>query len=253
MGDPRLAIAGVIDEGGRREHLVVVDPFVLDAHEVTVGALRASGVAARDALGRIYDPREELGVGTVCTFRSAPSENDALPVTCVSHRIASAFCASLGKRLPTEAELERVASNGGERPYVWGFDVPACGDAAFGHGDAGPCGGPTLPSSSGQGARDRVSYGGVEVVDLAGNVAEWAQDRWNRDEERCFPAGVLENPLCTTDSTEDGPAWVARGTSFRRAEIAPAALRLLVYTGTEQEGVSDELGFRCARSTIPPR
>lgn len=246
MGDPALDVVATPDEGGRVEHLVVLDPFFFDRREVTVAELRAANVAEVDALGKRYDPADTLGPDSICTYTDQPGPNDTLPVTCVSHHVAEQYCAKQGKRLPTEAEFAFVAGGLESRPYVWGSDPPACGDAVF--GASGPCPG-ARPLAAGSGKRDRFTVGAAEIVDVAGNVSEWVVDLWNRDDDPCFRASILRNPRCETPSERDGKAWIVRGGAFASgAATTRAAVRSrLEYDRGETRAVNDSIGFRCAR------
>ena len=246
MGDPSLDVVATADRGGLVEHLVTLDPFFLDRSEITVAALRDAGIAEHDENGRRFDPADTLGPGTHCTYSDEAGPSDTLPVNCVSHRLAEAYCARLGKRLPTEAELAFVGSGLGSKPYVWGNDPPACDDAVFDRGGTCPGAGPLAPGS---GRRDRLSVSGIDVVDLAGNVSEWAADLWNRDDDPCFRASILTNPRCETPSERDGRAWLVRGGAFAFGTVhTRAALRVRVeYDRGETRAVSDGVGFRCAR------
>src|SRR5205085_185283 len=76
-----------------------------------------------------------------CTWTLGPSASDPddehakLPLNCVGWDTARAYCHLLGKDLPTEAQLEFLASGRGfEFSYAWGEDDPDCGDTVWGRG-----------------------------------------------------------------------------------------------------------------------
>ena len=248
LGDPRIDFTGAIDMQGGVERLVVLSPFFLDDREVTVGAFRASGLEERTQSGAVFNPRP-AGGGDFCTYRETPGPDDTLPVNCVTWRLAEAYCVSQGKRLPTEAELAYAASGLGEHSYVWGEDIPVCGDAVFERGDAdGACATLGLgPTSAGQGARDRLDPGGGMVFDLAGNLMEFAADFWQLDEEPCwFGSGVLRDPLCDEPSALDRIGRTVRGGDFTDPPLfLRAALR--TYMLGESKATNEQVGFRCAR------
>jgi formylglycine-generating enzyme required for sulfatase activity len=248
MGDPRLDLSAAGDLDGSLERLVVLAPFYLDAAEATVAAFRASGLAISLTPGVSDDPHE-AGTGIPgCTYTTAPGANDAHPVNCLSWTRAAAYCGARGKALPSEAQLEFAAGGRRAERYPWGEDEPRCEDAVFERlGDCATLG--EGPSVAGAGLRDRVAFGAAEIVDLAGNVSEWAADRWNREHEPCWGVGLFVDPLCDQSSAE-GEGRTIRGGAFDSSAILlRAAIRSRVFN--EVFGVAGKVGFRCARSAGP--
>jgi len=246
MGDPTLDRGAKLDFDGERERLVVVSPFFLDRHELTVAELRALGVSAGD------DPSDRVtGAIAGCTYARDGSGDPRLPVSCISWSGARAACKKLGKDLPTEAELELAAGGARGGKYPWGDDPPACADAVFGKTEnhVPDCRAPSddgRPSPVGSGLRDRVEAVGGEVVDLGGNVAEWARDRWNQQDEPCWGPGIFRDPLCDRDSPSLPGARSFRGGYYS----GPAGLMKRARRGrivNERRAVAAEVGFRCMR------
>ena len=97
------------------------------------------------------------------------------------------------------------------------------------------------------GARHRLDNG---LVDLAGNVAEWAADRWNREHEACWGVGVFVDPVCDTPSAIDPAGRTIRGGHYESLELGlRAAVRARVFN--EIQAVSALVGFRCAIPLVP--
>ncbi len=133
------------------------------------------------------------------------------PLTGLSAAAAAEFCAFDGGRLPTPAEWIFAASGEEARRFPWGPHGLVCRRAAFGlvHG---PCANEGIfPEIAGQ-RRDGGTPQGL--LDLSGNVAEWALD-------------------------EKGHATL-HGGSFRNQ----TASGLKVWS-TRPSEAADDVGFRC--------
>lgn len=243
MGDPRVTV----DRGsvsGAKEHLVALSPYFLDAHEVTVGELRASGLAERDSRGRLVDPVDDWNdeLAGKCVYTSEPGAYEDRPVTCVSWALAAKLCAARGGALPTEAELEYVASRRGTRLAPWGDRDPACGEAVVSpcaSEDAPAIGARTLPSRAGSGALDRIAMAGGEIVDLGANVREWTRDAFARDDEPCWSAALLVDPSCVAPARAERST---KGGDFAAVPVDYAQAR----RATDASFKLETVGFRCA-------
>ncbi len=197
----------VVDE--RPPQPVSVGALEVDATEVTVAAYARCVDAGRCS---------PAGRGDGC-------EGDAklrgdYPVNCVTLEQAAAYCAWVGKRLPTETEWEYAARGEAARPFPWGSDDPR-DRICWGRCDTkeGSCPVASFP-------RGRTPEG---IFDLAGNVAEWTSSRY------CPYA----SPTCPDERR------VVRGGGFCAAKAQ--AVR---SAGREARKPSDrrpEIGFRCVR------
>jgi formylglycine-generating enzyme required for sulfatase activity len=140
--------------------------FRIDRTEVT-RAMYARCVAARRCPALTIDLESE----------------PALPVTQVNWLEARAFCAFAGGRLPTEDEWEKAARGSDGREFPWGGALD-CEHANWGNfANEGPCAGknPGKPVAAGSYPQGASPYG---VLDMAGNVWEWAADAYDRDPSR---------------------------------------------------------------------
>ena len=85
---------------------------------------------------------------------------------------------------------------------------------------------------------------GREILDLAGNVAEWSLDEYTTIEEACLDENPAVDPVCGTKSTVAPGRYLIRGDSW--ALPGAGGLRAAVRSSFEDEQ-DEEVGFRCAR------
>jgi hypothetical protein len=104
-------------------------------------------------------------------------------------------------------------------------------------------GAPGGPLPVGSGKLDRLDLPTGTLVDLIGNVSEFARDKWNRLNELCWlRPGLYVNPSCSTPSTLDpATAFTLRGGEW---ETAPNRASGRFFTTQ----ASPLHGFRCARA-----
>ena len=256
MGNPLLIAGYGADSAANIQRIVVVSPFFLDAHEVTVAEFRAGG-----GQGAFPWSGSHAGQATEdwCTFTASPSANDGLPLDCIDWAPARRFCQSRGADLPTEAEFEYVAGGMRSSLYVWGDDDPACGDAVFALGGYGvlfgnddhcrapsDVGGP-LPPGRPRTDRDQLTLAGGTIVDLGGNLSEWALDQWQGQDGPCWGTGVFVDPLCGPGGS--GPTRPSRGGNWLTTAFA---MRAAWRASVDSTAAPPEQGFRCARAATGP-
>jgi formylglycine-generating enzyme len=269
MGDPDLRDDTEVADADR-EHLVVVSPFFIDTHEVTVGELRAHATELRRA-GVPLPPEwsgSNAGISDddYSTYTPGPSSNDpadvqaTLPVDAVAWQTAQAYCHALGKELPSEVMYEFLASGRGlENKFVWGNDEPSsdeagCQDVVAGRAGFGPYvtfDGACRPSDSiggplaaGGGKRDQIELDAVLVSDLAGNLSEWMLDWFTGEDDSVWATpGVLRDPV-ELDAELSKDRHTVRGGSWRSRYVQ---LRAAARVGRDPRAENRSVGFRCAR------
>jgi hypothetical protein len=163
-----VSVAGGSFTMGDRRDAVTVQPFRLDATEVTSDAYAAC-VRARGCTddGVRCDASATFGVG----------DSREHPINCVDYDQATAYCRWTHKRLPTEEEWEWAArGQAAGTTYPWGDGVPAS-PLCWKTGQTCPVG--SFPSSDAPGG----------IHDLAGNVWEWTSTDYKDGKERVFRGG----------------------------------------------------------------
>jgi serine/threonine-protein kinase len=197
----------------RPSHQVRVQAFWIDRTEVTFAQI-ARMTRATAAKPRLEKLRELRG-------------KDQHPAIHVTWLDAAAYCRTVGKRLPTEAEWEYAARGTDGRRYPWGETWD-------------PSRARVEESGGGQGSAPVGSYpGGASpfgALDMAGNVWEWTSS--------------LEKPYpyIATDGREDpsapGPR-VIRGGAWK---MKPRALRTTSRHSVDPTTRTPIIGFRCAQN-----
>ncbi len=237
-----------------------LSPYCADVTEVTneafvrfMEAQRDAGMDNQDASGQpLFDFEddddsvpERILEGRPYTISSGYEQH---PVTEVWVWSGQAYCASLGKRLPTEAEWEKAArGDQDERTWPWGEGEPDCERANIRPGPEGadgpePCVDDTVVVGSYVGASS--PYG---LVDMAGNVGEWVSDWYQPDYYAWCPDTDPPGPDDGWVELPDGGVMetrVTRGGSFASSlESTTVGARYL----EPAEATSNGVGFRCVR------
>ncbi|WP_437730782.1 SUMF1/EgtB/PvdO family nonheme iron enzyme [Sorangium sp. So ce1335] len=227
-------------KGGKSERppheVTLTRAFDLDRTEVTVAAYERCVEAGRCSPSGLHGPRATAADvaqrGALCT--AADPAKARHPVSCVDQAQAAAYCAFVGKRLPTEAEWEYAARGTDGREYPWGNDPPGCAHAVV-----------SRPAGQGCGARGTQDVGSAKAgaspsgaLDMAGNVWEWVADGWDPG---AYVKGARTDPLIPAT----GSKGVLRGGSW---DFSASSARSTYRLAFDSEAGDVSTGFRCARS-----
>ncbi len=227
-------------------HKVYLDSYWVDQTEVT-NSMYASCVEA----GACEKPN------VVSFYQDSAYANH--PVEFVSWQNASRYCAWVDRRLPTEAEWEKVAAwdpyNNQQRVYPWGdqydchmgnFDDELEIDSSLMQDGKTDCDGFVRSAPVGSFPGGASVYG---ALDLGGNVWEWVHDAFievdpfNASIENYYAISPLENPQGVDPSITEYRSM--RGGSYNFTfGYGRSAYRLWYGLDDTYEGV----GFRCALS-----
>jgi formylglycine-generating enzyme required for sulfatase activity len=228
-------------------HAVTVKPFCLDVTEVTVAAYASCTSCDALPLTVEFEGLTPNGRTFESQFCNRAEGARTHPVNCVDWGQARAYCKSLGRRLPTEAEWELAARGKEGRTYPWGEAPPsaqrlnACGiecsrmlterreragkgpwPAMYGEDDAAAATAPV--------GRYRSGVTPAGVLDLAGNVWEWT-----------------ESPYCPYGKEDCGDSRrVLRGGGWDTTESQDVRAARRYPSAPTARGRS--IGFRCAVS-----
>lgn len=207
--------------------------YYLDAREVTVERYQEC-VDARGCLPIHVDMDNKDCNGGKAAFVKHPAN-------CVDYGRAEAYCAFIGRRLPTETEWEYAArGNNPSTLYPWG--------AAWNADNA--CFAQSTTCESGTKLR---TYLGSQVTgdapgfyDLAGNVWEWTSS------EFCpYSMAMMEGVTCGSDkrTIRGGAAILSPSSNLLRVTARFGNLKTDVGPSATigQSGWHPNLGFRCAR------
>lgn len=209
-------------------HRVRLDAFYIDRYEVTGKDFEAYLAA---------NPKQHPTITGWWDRKVRPDMADR-PVIGLTWKRCRDYCLWRGKRLPTEAEWERAAAGTEGRKYPWGDQPPDAERANFGR----CC---FIMKGEVLQAVDALEAGRTPdgVYGLAGNIAEWVHDWYDKDYYRTSPTDNPTGPETGQHRTIRGGAW----------NSLPGYLRSSARYGYDDAKDFYGIGCRCARSAAPSR
>ena len=213
-------------------HEVVLPAFSIERVPVSnaqfAGFLNRAGPRSADGARYFDDDDRDARIHRVEGRWVADRGYEAHPVVEASWRGAAAYCASLGRRLPTEAEWEKAARGTDGRRYPWGDAPPDASRAQFaaGYNQTVPVG--SFPAAA-------SPYG---VLDMAGNVWQWVSSLY-----RPYPYRAEDGREDPGDSGVRGTRGGGHDWGAEEITAMQRGSRLSRAPGAGHHNI----GFRCAR------
>ncbi|HRQ41983.1 MAG TPA: SUMF1/EgtB/PvdO family nonheme iron enzyme [Chloroflexota bacterium] len=228
-------------------HEVTVPSFYLDRFEVSIQQYadflnRQGGnrgmCGGFDCVKTLVDTQWANLLNNFGVFEPRPG-TASFPITWVSWYGADAYCRSVGRRLPTEAEWEYAAKGIDGRLYPWGNDPPvAYENAIFGN--------QLRNFSTAFRPVDALPPGASPfgIFGMAGGTAEWVADWYQTDYYLARPNSHLPNENnASGERSLRGGSWLDPAGELRVSNRGHLAPGLQTVENTAYAGV----GFRCAQ------
>jgi len=220
-------IMGSPEDQGRRDehpqHKVFLDAFWLDQFEVT----------GKDFEEFLEHHPEEHPTITGWFDRKVRPDMEDKPVIGLTWKRCRKYCVWRDKRLPTEAEWERAAAGLDRRKYPWGLEPPDDSRANFNRCCFIKKGEVLSPVGSRE--KGKTPEG---VYDMAGNIAEWVYDWYDR---KYYSVSEYKNPR----GPAKGKYHTIRGGAWNSlSEYMRSNFRYGYNDGNDFYGI----GCRCAKS-----
>ena len=192
-------------------HTVELPAYKIDVTEVTMGQYR------------LY--MEQSGTSAPKFMDNERFNQDHQPVVGVTWQEAADYCATMGKRLPTEAEWEKAARGTDGRYYPWGNDPDETKANIRGKLDNYRYSAPV-----GREPRGASPYG---ILDMAGNAWEWTADWYQPHPGNTHPNDFYGKQYRVIK----GGSW------FSNMDLA----RIAVRGKSLPDRRNNYIGFRCAK------
>lgn len=178
---------------------------------------------------------------------------DQYPVVHVSWFDAQAYCQSLGKRLPTEAEWEYAARGGlKNKIYPWGDEHINSGKAKANSWEGKfPYLNTHIDGYEGIAPVGSFAPNGYRLYDMAGNVWEWIHDWYHSEYYSSFGKKTAENPQGPTKSYDPQdpytPKRSIRGGSYLCSDSYCSGYRVAHRMKSSPDTSLGHTGFRCVK------
>ena len=233
------SMEGDVDE--RPVHMVNLDAFYIDVHEVTNTQYRqfVESIGYFSPNGTGYTAEYGVLDYNYQPWLDPEFNQPEQPVTNVTWFDAAAYCRWKGKRLPTEAEWEKAAlGNSAGIKYPWGDDEPGNRSANFSDIN-------TTFEWRSSSVNDGFVFtspvksfepNGYGLFDMAGNVWEWCADWYD-------VSYYVESDAKNPKGPEIGERRVLRGGAWYRASHC---LRAAERVSDYPDNSLNVVGFRCA-------
>ncbi len=227
------------DKSAKPAHKVTISKeFFIDKTEVSVADFAKCVAAKKCTPAFVHGPdmaEDEIEkFGKMCN--AAHRDRQDHPVNCVDFGQAAAYCAFVGKRLPTEAEWEYAARGTDGRKYPWGNEDPGCDHAVTsGCGRAPTDAAGTKPVGSFPFAKSPFG-----ALDMAGNVWEWVYDGFDPG---MYAKGDVEDPA----ADPVGATGILRGGSW---DFATSRLVSTTRQKFQRRVGHVSTGFRCVQGGV---
>jgi formylglycine-generating enzyme required for sulfatase activity len=207
-------------------HKVFLDGFYIDKFETT----------GEDFEKFLEQFPKEAPTVTGWFGRKVRPDMETAPVIGLTWKRCQKYCQWKGKRIPTEAEWERAATGIEERRYPWGNQLPSQKRANFKKCCFIKKGEILDPVGSYE--LGKTPEG---VYEMAGNIAEWVFDWYDKD-------FYEKSPYSNPKGPKSGKYHVIRGGAWNSL---PGYLRSRARYGFNDGQDFYGIGCRCARTSMP--
>jgi len=210
-------------------HMVSLDGYWMDTTEVTntmfASFLNDVGNQVEGGISWLNSGDPLVWITNVSGMWEPLKDKGDYPVVGVSWYGAKSYCEWADRSLPTEAQWEYAAKGAAGYRFPWGDQGPECTRSQF-----LSCG--DTPVQVGILPLGANPYG---IYDLAGNVAEWVNDRYAADYYQQSPAQNPSGPMNGYYRIYRGGSW---GSSYIGLQSSHRS-----WAGADTR--NSEIGFRC--------